>query len=282
VLAVAARVGIVAAVVGVLYVLRPGVVENGLRSPRVWVTVLLALVASRLVAFLVRRTTGRARTSAVAGNLVLAVIGVVLLAPSFQQRTVEEPFPTLEQVAATAPTPAAAPPDGPTPSAEVSTVPDPAASAAPAAPSAPGGSPAPAASVAAARPAPAPPSAAAITPPSAPAAPAAPEPRRVASGDLDGVGHSASGRVVLYAVGERLVVRFEDVDIEGTPGPYVHLVRAGGRTPEGGLDLGGLTAERGTFSYMLPPGVDASASWSVLVWCRPFATPVAAADLGPA
>ena len=224
----AARLGVVVAVLAVLDALRPGVVENGLRSPRVWATVLLTLVASRLVALVVRRTTGRTRAAALAGNLVLVVIGAVLLAPSFQQRTVEEPFPQVAQTAATgtpAPAPASAPP--------------------------------------------------------ASEAPATAEPRRVGSGQLEGIGHSGSGQVVLYAVGDRLVLRFDDVDIEGTPGPYVHLVREGGRTPDGGLELGELTAERGTFSYTLPSGVDASVPWTVLVWCRPYATPVAAADLAP-
>jgi hypothetical protein len=239
------RLAIAAAVVGLLYAMRPGVVENGARSWRVWVAVLLALVAARLVAVAVRRTTGRARTASLAGNLVLALIGAVLLAPSFQQRTADEPFPAVAAAASGSPPSAAA-------SVSPSTPP----------PTTPATSP----------PAPSPPA-------PSPPAPAPAGPRPVAAGELDGVGHSASGRVVLYAVEERLVVRFEDVDIEGTPGPVVHLVRSGGRTPSQGVSLGELTAERGSFSYTLPAGVDAAADWTVLVWCRPYETPVAAADL---
>ena len=76
-----------------------------------------------------------------------------------------------------------------------------------------------------------------------------------------------------------VVLRFEDVDVEGTPGPHVHLVPAGARTPDDGVHLGELKAERGSFGYVLPAGVDVGRAWTVLVWCRPFATPVAASDL---
>ena len=109
--------------------------------------------------------------------------------------------------------------------------------------------------------------------------PPAAAPRELSSARLDGVGHSASGRTALVAVDGTVVLRFEDVDVEGTPGPHVHLVPAGGRTPDEGVHLGELKAERGSFGYVLPAGVDVGRPWTVLVWCRPFATPVAASDL---
>jgi hypothetical protein len=56
-------------------------------------------------------------------------------------------------------------------------------------------------------------------------------------------------------------------------------VPAGARTPDGGVPLGELAAERGSFGYVLPDDVDVTRAWTVLVWCRPFATPVAASDL---
>lgn len=72
---------------------------------------------------------------------------------------------------------------------------------------------------------------------------------------------------------------FSDVNIEGTVEPSVHLVPAGRRTPGGGgIRLGALKAEKGTFSYRLPASVDPTKAWSVLVWCDPFDTPIAAAD----
>ena len=219
-----ARAVVVAAGVAALHALRPGVLENGVRSPRVWLAVLVTLLLARGAALLVRHRTPWPRAGAVASTLVVALAAVLLLAPSFRQRTVDEPFPAVAVAAA-----------------------------APAAP-APAAVPSP--------------------PPAEPVAVA------VASGSLEGVGHAASGRVVVYRVADRLVLRFEDVDVEGTPAPYVHLVPSGAQDPDGGTLLGGLTAERGSFSYELPAGEELPTS--VLVWCRTFATPIATAQLAPA
>ena len=102
---------------------------------------------------------------------------------------------------------------------------------------------------------------------------------RLTSGRLHGIDHGASGGLALYRVGEQVVLRFEGVNIQGTPGPSVQLVPRGGRTPSGGLRLGALKAEHGSFSYRLPAGFNAASTWSVLVWCDPYNTPVAAGDL---
>jgi hypothetical protein len=101
----------------------------------------------------------------------------------------------------------------------------------------------------------------------------------VSSGALHGIDHHAKGTVALYSVGGEVRLRFEQVDIEGTPTPSVHLVAPGRRSPKGGLRLGGLKGEKGSFSYAAPAGFDASQSWSVLVWCDRYAVPIAAADL---
>jgi hypothetical protein len=102
---------------------------------------------------------------------------------------------------------------------------------------------------------------------------------RLASGQLHGIDHHASGTVALYALGGEVRLRFEGVAIEGTPTPSVHLVAPGKRSPKGGTRLGGLKGEKGSFSYRVPPGFDARESWSVLVWCDRYAVPIAAADL---
>lgn len=221
----AVRAGLAGPVVLAVWMLRPGVVENGVRSPRVWLAVVGVLIVGRLIAFLIRRTTGSPRSAGLASGGIMALLGAALLAPSFQQRTLDEPFPAL--IAAPMPQ--------------------------------------------------APAEAAASSPPPDDQGPAMAVP--VATGVLEGVGHSASGRVGLYELDGRTVLRFEEVDVEGTPGPYVHVVPAGRRTPADGLEAGGLKAERGSFTYTLPESFDPSQSWTVLVWCRPFATPVAAADL---
>ena len=212
--ALAARLALPALAVGLLYAVRPGVVENGVRSPRLWLLVVGVVLAARLVSLLVRRLTGRPRAAAVAAVVLLVAAVVALLAPSFSQRELDEPLRTTE--------------------------------------GAPAG---------------------ALLPSSGPAAP-----QELSSGRLEGVGHAASGATRFVGVDGQVVLRFEDVDVEGTPGPYVHLVPAGSRTPDGGVPLGPLKAERGSFGYPIPAGVDVEGAWTVLVWCRPFATPVAASD----
>jgi hypothetical protein len=129
----------------------------------------------------------------------------------------------------------------------------------------------------------APPSAAALpaTPvatATARATPLAPAPKRLSGGRLDGIGHTASGSTALYEIDGRGVLRFDDVDIEGTPGPYVYLVPRGATEPEAGVAIAPLKAERGSFSYAVPPSVDLAADWTVLLWCRPYDTPIAASD----
>jgi hypothetical protein len=103
--------------------------------------------------------------------------------------------------------------------------------------------------------------------------------KRQLVGDLQGIDHSASGRIVLFAESGGGLVRFEDVDIEGSVGPSVHLVPAGKRRPGDGIRLGDLKAERGSFSYRVPASVDLRQRWTVLVWCDPYDVPIAAADL---
>lgn len=102
---------------------------------------------------------------------------------------------------------------------------------------------------------------------------------RLVAGELSGIDHRARGTVALYRVGGEVRLRFEQVDIEGTPTPSVHLVEPGKRSPKGGLRLGGLKGEKGSFSYAAPAGFDLGLGWSVLVWCDRYAVPIAAADL---
>ena len=123
--------------------------------------------------------------------------------------------------------------------------------------------------------------AAAVVPPADTAHPSAgPTTTRLRAGRLHGIDHAASGGVRLYRLGDRLVLRFEGIAVQGTPGPSVHLVPPGHRTPTGGVRLGPLKAEHGSFSYRLPTGTDPTRAWSVLIWCDPYRTPIAAGDLG--
>lgn len=225
---VTVRVLVVLAVLGVLAVLRPGVLVNAARSPVAWLTVAGVVLLAVGVRALLRRVGAPSRVVGLAGTSVVVVAVALLLAPSFQQRTLVESVPMAaeEQPSIPAPQPSTVVPVP---------LPDP--------------TPAP-----------------------------SPEPRQL-TGELGGIGHGARGAVSLRVVEGAAHLVFEGIDVEGTVGPSVHLVQAGARTPGGGLRVGELEAERGTFSYALPASFDVTQSWAVLIWCDPFDTPIAAADL---
>lgn len=102
-------------------------------------------------------------------------------------------------------------------------------------------------------------------------------PARVSTGALTPLaGHSAKGQVSTYRLTDGShVIRFENVDIGGTPDPEVYLLSGRNRTGKsGGLHLGELKAEKGSFNYALPArfvGTD----FTVLVWCERFAVDIA-------
>lgn len=99
----------------------------------------------------------------------------------------------------------------------------------------------------------------------------------VASGPLDGIGHSARGTASLVRdVDGSLVVRLTDFDVEGVPDPRVHLVQGEDVERAGGLALGPLPGNRGrVLDLPVPAGSTAGPGWTVLIWCRAFSVPVA-------
>lgn len=254
------RLAIAVLAFATLWAVRPGVVQNAARSPRAWAVVAVIAVAAVLLRRLLRPRIGRVWAGRVSTGAVVAVVAL-LLAPSFSQRTLVEAFPTALQADAV-PAPAL-------PSTTSSTRAPIRAALPQATISAPA---APRSTATNVKPSVAPPAAA---PPVQPAVA-----RQISSGQLHGIGHSARGGNAIYLLDGRGLLRFEDVNIEGTVSPSVHLVRRGARTPSGGIRLGALKAERGSFSYQLPASVDLGTAWTVLVWCDPFNTPIAATDLG--
>ncbi len=220
----------------VLAVLRPDLLFGLIASPRAWLVsagVLLASVATRR---LVRRWSPLGAVWS--GPAVTLGLLAVLLAPSFQERTLVEAFPPVlaSPVADAAPVPTATPVSPTSP-----TTPPPKGSSATKTP--------------------------VLTA------------RLLASGVLRGVGHRASGRAEAYAFAGRVVIRFASVSLPGAPAQSVHLVPLGARAPRGGVTLGRLKAEHGSFSYTAPVGFDVAKAWTVLVWCDDYAVPIAAADL---
>ena len=118
-------------------------------------------------------------------------------------------------------------------------------------------------------------------PAAATSAPAADVTERSAAA-LRGIDHDATGRVLLLDDGSGgVVVRFEDLDVEPGPDYFVHLVPGAGREdPDGGVRLAKLRGNRGDQNYAVPPGTAVDRPVTVLIWCRAFAVPVAAATLG--
>jgi electron transfer DM13 len=112
--------------------------------------------------------------------------------------------------------------------------------------------------------------------PAAPApAPAAPV--RVSTGGLQGIGHSARGEAsIIRQPDGSFVVRFSNFDIEGSPDPIVYVAQGENQRNPAGVELGGLRGNVGTDSdYAVPRGTEPGPGWTVLVWCRAFAVPIA-------
>lgn len=119
-------------------------------------------------------------------------------------------------------------------------------------------------------------------PSSAPPAAAAPGPTRLASGAIHGINHRGAGTAVLLRLADgSAVVRLEGLDVESAPDVRVHLVRGGDRQrPGDGEDLGKLKGDKGNQNYSVPAGLTVSSGeWTVLLWCRAFAVPIANATV---
>jgi len=105
----------------------------------------------------------------------------------------------------------------------------------------------------------------------------------VARGELQYVDtiHNGKGPVTLLRVGDRYVVRFENVMITNAPDVHVYLAReTGGKWNDAtSLYLGALKATNGSFNYDLPDKTDVTPYKSVVVWCRAFSVLITWADL---
>jgi hypothetical protein len=140
---------------------------------------------------------------------------------------------------------------------------------------APAAAPAPAAPDGAA---PAAPDGAATPTPASTVAPTGPV--RLRSAALRGIDHRASGTAsVIRQPDGSIVVGLEEIDIE--PGPDYHVYVVPGDTEStdaGAVELPSLRGNQGTQFYDVPVGTDLDeGTWTVLVWCKRFAVPVAAA-----
>ncbi|MTD14997.1 hypothetical protein GIS00_13715 [Nakamurella sp. YIM 132087] len=101
-------------------------------------------------------------------------------------------------------------------------------------------------------------------------------PRLQGSGALVGIDHRASGVVRVIDVAEGAVVRFEDFSVEPGPDYVLHVVPGADAVEPGGQDLGRFATTDGAVNV---PIADVSGVVTVLIWCRAYAVPVAAATI---
>jgi len=247
----------VAAVVAAALLLRGDVVLATVKSPAALLRIGAIVAAMAALSLVLRRFVDSALVRALVMAAPLGVLAWLLVVPYFTDVTVVEALP--ETPATTiATTPAAAPSTGAVPPATTS-VPQPAAVPSP--PTVP----------------------TTAVPATAPTLPPA-GPTRLTAGSLEGIDHGASGSAALYRLDDGShIVRLEDIDIQSGPDYFVHLVPGvDRRSPSGGVDLGPLKGNRGSQNYTIPADVDVAAGpFTVLVWCRAFAVPVANATQLP-
>lgn len=255
---------VVVVLVGVpVVVLRPAIVQGTLGSPRALVIVVLVTAAILVWSALLRRVAVPAVLRSVLVLVPIAVVGVLWIRPYFTDTRVDEQLPV---AAAAAPGIAA--------SEERAPRPDPASTAITGS-----STPSPDRSMST--------SMAAPLEPAASPSPSPSEPVAVTRGEFVGLdGHRADGTAAIYRLpNESLVVRLEDVDLQNVPEAYVHLVPRADATRPGNrsVQLGPLEGNVGSSNYPVPTDadIDVDRRWTVLVWCRPFASPVGAATQRP-
>ena len=105
-------------------------------------------------------------------------------------------------------------------------------------------------------------------------------PVRVRSAAFRGINHRAAGTAsIIRQPDGTYVVGLEDIDIEPGPDYRVFVVPGNVTRPgDGAIELDKLRGNVGTQFYDVPRDVDPTdGEWTVLVWCRVFAVPIAAA-----
>ena len=109
------------------------------------------------------------------------------------------------------------------------------------------------------------------------------QPVLLRTGDFEGVGHRASGRVSLYRLpDETVVLQLDGIDIQSGPDYDLYVVPGADREDrDGGVRIGDLRANKGSDYYVVPDGVAVDRELTVLVWCEAFSVPVAKAIWSP-
>ena len=108
---------------------------------------------------------------------------------------------------------------------------------------------------------------------------------KVSSGELKGLaGHRGSGAasIVRRPDGSH-VVQLEDYDVSSGVTLFLYVVPGANQQEPGvgGVNLGRLVENTGNRVVPIPEGIDLTGPQTVLIWCQPFATPIAAANQAP-
>ena len=108
--------------------------------------------------------------------------------------------------------------------------------------------------------------------------------KTLSAGTFRSYEHATSGRARLIATGGRRYVRFEDFETSNGPALKVYLSAAPASGPGDSfddrfVDLGDLKGNIGSQNYTIPADVRLERYRSVVVWCKRFSVPFAAAPL---
>ena len=110
-----------------------------------------------------------------------------------------------------------------------------------------------------------------------------PGPMSLGAGSFYGIDHSAEGTATVYEQAGDFVLRFEDdTDIQNGPDLWVWLLESDsydGGDPGEFIELGRIKGNVGGQNYELPPEFDPEVHQFVLIWCKRFSVPFAAAPL---
>lgn len=106
-------------------------------------------------------------------------------------------------------------------------------------------------------------------------------PVRVSSGQLKGLaGHRGSGTASIVRVSDgSYVVQLEDYDVSSGVTLFLYVVPGANREEPraDAINLGKLAENTGNRVVRLPAGTELTGPQTVLIWCEPFTTPIAAA-----
>lgn len=108
-------------------------------------------------------------------------------------------------------------------------------------------------------------------------------PVQLASGNLRGIDHSSDGTATVYRLADGSRLLRLDHDTQNGPDLYVYLIGSSDFRNKAGasdfVDLGRLKGNQGQQNYEIPPGIDLARYKTVMIWCKQFDTPFAAAPL---